>query len=78
MRSGGDLKDEALFKKLVRQSFGQRRKVMRNSLKELFEDLKISFDSVNFDFSRRPESVSIKEFVALTNELYDSKQWLLS
>ncbi len=73
MRSGGDLKDEALFKKLVRQSFGQRRKVMRNSLKELFEELKISFDSVNFDFSRRPESVSIKEFVALANELYDNK-----
>ncbi|MDQ3020361.1 MAG: 16S rRNA (adenine(1518)-N(6)/adenine(1519)-N(6))-dimethyltransferase RsmA [Bacteroidota bacterium] len=62
-----ELEDKALFKKLVRESFGQRRKTMRNSLKKFAEKNKISFDEINFDFSRRPENVSLKEFVILTN-----------
>jgi 16S rRNA (adenine1518-N6/adenine1519-N6)-dimethyltransferase len=54
-----------LFKSLVKASFGQRRKTMRNSLKKFFEDNKLSFDNFNFDFSRRAESVSIEEYIAL-------------
>ena len=65
------LKDRELFTKVVRESFGQRRKVMRNSLKNLFEKLRIPFGEIEFDFSRRPESVSAAEFVKLSNEILD-------
>lgn len=58
-----------LFKQIVKSSFNQRRKVMRNSLKKLFEEKNIDFDSVNFDFSKRPEQLSIEEFVELANEV---------
>lgn len=65
------LKSEELFKKIVRQSFGQRRKVMSNSLKTLFEENGITPGEVEFDFSRRPESLSLSEFIELSNRIYD-------
>jgi 16S rRNA (adenine1518-N6/adenine1519-N6)-dimethyltransferase len=58
-----------LFKRLVKESFGKRRKVMSNSLKDMFEELNISFKCVNFDFSRRPENVTILEFTELANNI---------
>ena len=69
--NNGLLKSEDLFKKVVRQSFGQRRKVMSNSLKTLFEESGIAFSDIGFDFSRRPESLSTGEFIELTNKIYD-------
>ena len=63
------LDDKTLFKKIVKESFGKRRKVMRNSLKNLFDDLSIVTNRIGFDFSRRPENVSIHEFVKLSNEI---------
>lgn len=50
------------YRLLVKTAFNQRRKTMRNSVKSLFapEDLK---DEI---FSRRPETLSIQEFAALT------------
>lgn len=61
--------DENLFKKIVRTSFGQRRKVMSNSLKSFFEEENINISSVKFDFTRRPESVTVSEFIELTKEI---------
>ncbi|MBN8569368.1 MAG: 16S rRNA (adenine(1518)-N(6)/adenine(1519)-N(6))-dimethyltransferase RsmA [Ignavibacteria bacterium] len=58
-----------LFKSLVKASFGQRRKTMRNSLKKFFEDNKLSFDNFDFDFSRRAESVSIDEYITLNETI---------
>lgn len=55
--------DEKLFKQLVKVSFNQRRKTMRNSLKQfLNDDLKVMEL-----FTRRPESLSVQEFIDLTN-----------
>lgn len=65
-----DLKDVKLFKTLVRESFGQRRKTMKNSLKKFFEEKNIFIDEIDFDFSRRPENVSVREFVNLSNKIY--------
>lgn len=61
------ISDVNLFKELVKNSFNQRRKVMRNSLKKLFEEKGIQFESLNFDFSKRPEQLSIQEFVEFSN-----------
>jgi len=65
-----DVMDEVLFRKIVRESFGKRRKVMRNSLKNLFAENNVSFADIDFDFSRRPESLSVAEFEQLSNNVY--------
>jgi len=63
------ISDKNIFKALVRESFGQRRKTMKNSLKKYFEKGDFLFEDFDFDFSRRAESVSIEEFVELANKL---------
>ena len=56
--------DEILFKKIVKQSFGQRRKTLRNSLKILnIPDIKKE-DTI---FAKRPEQLSVSDFIYLTN-----------
>ena len=64
-----NIADKELFKTIVKDSFGQRRKTMRNSLKRNFERNNVSFENIDFDFSRRPENVSIEEFANLANEV---------
>ena len=56
--------DEKLFFKIVKLSFQQRRKTLRNSLKQinLTENLR---EHIIFD--KRPEQLSIDQFVDLTN-----------
>ena len=57
--------DEVLFKTVVKTAFNQRRKTLRNSLKSLLgKDNNISSLPV---FDRRPEQLSVEEFVELTN-----------
>lgn len=55
--------DEALFIKVVKASFGQRRKMIRNSLKAVFGGF--GGEEHSF-FSRRAEQLSVAEFVELT------------
>lgn len=64
------IEDAAIFKRLVKESFGKRRKVMSNSLKDMFEELHLSFKCVNFDFTRRPENVPVLEFIELANNIH--------
>ena len=65
------VKDYGLLRNLVRSSFGKRRKIMKNSLKEFFEKINIPAEELNFDFSRRAENVSVEEFVTLANEIHE-------
>ena len=65
-----EIKDKRLFKELVRESFGQRRKTMRNSLKKFLERNMIEAAEVEFDLSRRPENVTIVEFEKLSNYFF--------
>ncbi|MBX7151546.1 16S rRNA (adenine(1518)-N(6)/adenine(1519)-N(6))-dimethyltransferase RsmA [bacterium] len=53
-----------IFRTVVRQSFNQRRKMMRNSLAELIQN-----KAIHFDFERRPETLSVREFVELSNTI---------
>jgi len=56
--------DETLFIRVVKASFGQRRKMLRNALKAAFGD----FGGAEHPcFSRRAEQLSVADFVALTN-----------
>jgi 16S rRNA (adenine1518-N6/adenine1519-N6)-dimethyltransferase len=54
--------DEKLFFKVVKQSFNQRRKTLRNSLKVLSTNLDTTLEILN----KRPEQLSVDEFVELT------------
>lgn len=55
--------DEKLFFKVVKAGFNQRRKTLTNSLKGLLGGEKIN-DEI---FRKRPEQLSVAEFVKLTN-----------
>ena len=54
--------DEKLFFTVVKQAFNQRRKTLRNSLRSLIPAEIID----NEIFNKRPEQLSVQEFVALT------------
>ena len=54
--------DYGMFKHVVKAAFGQRRKMLRNSLKSVFDADALAGEEI---FSRRPEQVSVEEFVAL-------------
>ena len=56
--------DEALFVKVVKASFGQRRKMIRNSLRAVFGD----FGGAEHPFfTQRAEQLSVADFVQLTD-----------
>ena len=56
--------DENLFKKIVKLSFGQRRKTLWNSLKTLNIPQIKKEDTI---FAKRPEQLSVADFIYLTN-----------
>lgn len=60
--------DEALFRRVVKATFNQRRKTIRNSLKASFGDL--GGQEHRF-FTLRPERLGVAEFVELTNWVAD-------
>ncbi|HEY5570037.1 MAG TPA: 16S rRNA (adenine(1518)-N(6)/adenine(1519)-N(6))-dimethyltransferase RsmA [Bacteroidales bacterium] len=57
--------NEVLFKRVVKTGFNQRRKTLRNSLKPLLGiGCEIYPDPI---FDKRPEQLSVEQFIALTN-----------
>lgn len=59
--------DEKLFKQVVKTSFNQRRKTLRNSLKPLLgKNNEVCNDPV---FDLRPERLSVDQFIDLTNRI---------
>ncbi|KAA6313428.1 Ribosomal RNA small subunit methyltransferase A, partial [termite gut metagenome] len=59
--------NEDLFKKIVKTTFNQRRKILRNSIKPILgEDCLFTREPL---FDRRPEQLSIQEFIELTNRV---------
>ena len=73
--------DERLFKQVVKTTFNQRRKVMRNSIRPVLSALDQSAeqkgnsvkDHASFlamdILSKRPEQLSVADFVTLTNDV---------
>lgn len=59
--------DPPLLFELVRQSFQQRRKTLRNNLK-IWSD-RYDLDDLPLDLGRRPETLAVDEFVTLSNQL---------
>lgn len=65
--------DEEQFFAIIRASFQQRRKTLRNNLKAYFNDdytneqLDLIFKKAQIDSSRRGESLTLEEFATLAN-----------
>lgn len=55
--------DEKLFFRVVKTTFNQRRKMIRNSIKSIL----LNLDSDHVLLSRRPEQLGVPEFIELTN-----------
>ncbi|MDD6553821.1 MAG: 16S rRNA (adenine(1518)-N(6)/adenine(1519)-N(6))-dimethyltransferase RsmA [Prevotellaceae bacterium] len=69
--------DERLFKRIVKTVFGQRRKMLRVSIKQLFGKAKPSAAFFEQDImTRRPEQLSVADFVSLTREVEKTLQTL--
>lgn len=69
--------DERLLRRVVKTAFNQRRKMMRGSLKPLFAQLDNERHCTRSHteflarplLTRRPEQLSVQEFISLTNEI---------
>jgi 16S rRNA (adenine1518-N6/adenine1519-N6)-dimethyltransferase len=57
--------NEKLFTQVVKSGFNQRRKMLRNSLKNLYVDTSFS----HFLLEKRPEQLSVADFVEITNAI---------
>ncbi len=60
------VQDEALFTRIVKTAFSQRRKTLSNSLKA-FNNAKDILIQAGIDPQRRPETLSIEEFAILSD-----------
>jgi len=59
--------DEKLFKQVVKTTFNQRRKTLRNSIKPILgKECPLCEDVL---FNKRPEQLSVAEFINLTNNV---------
>lgn len=62
--------DEELLAQVVRAAFSQRRKTLRNALKSVpGSDRLLASEVLPMDWSRRPETLSVADFVAVANAL---------
>lgn len=62
------ISDERLFRRVVRGTFNYRRKMLRTSLCRIFDKSTVySIDVI--DLNRRPEDLTVNEFVSLSNQL---------
>jgi 16S rRNA (adenine1518-N6/adenine1519-N6)-dimethyltransferase len=62
-----EVADPALLDRLVAQAFSQRRKTLRNSLKDMLDEARIA--AAGIDPGLRPEQLDLAGFAALTEEL---------
>lgn len=67
-------KDDAMMRRVVKAAFSQRRKTLRNSLASLGVDkasIATALEKAGIDEQRRAESLSVTEFVALSDAFTD-------
>ena len=62
--------NEKLFKQIVKTTFNQRRKTLRNSIKPILgKDSPLTQDTL---FDKRPEQLSVAQFITLTNQVEEA------
>lgn len=72
-----ELRDRDLFFKIVKASFGQRRKTIVNALNNAGylglnkEQIRTMLDKIGVEENRRGETLTIQQFAQLANMVYD-------
>ena len=66
--------DENLFRRLVKTTFNQRRKTLRNNIRPLLSELQLDENTIaqlltDPVFNLRPEQLSVSDFIALTQRI---------
>ena len=62
------VRDEVVFRRVVKAAFAQRRKTLRNALRATgYNDLDVIGARTGIDMQRRGETLTLGEFAALTN-----------
>lgn len=64
---------EKMLRAVVKTSFGQRRKMIRNTLKSIVSDKKLLESD---RFMKRPEQLSVQDFIILTRDIEERKKEL--
>lgn len=59
--------DEALFSRIVAAAFGQRRKTLRNTLREFLTDA--DFEALDLDPGLRGERLTVADYIAISNHV---------
>jgi 16S rRNA (adenine1518-N6/adenine1519-N6)-dimethyltransferase len=79
------VEDPVLLNRVVRTVFNQRRKQLANSLRALASNPVAALQAADIDPTRRPETLSLAEFAALSdvlsgtdNRLIDHRQQTLA
>lgn len=57
------VEDESFFVQMIKATFGQRRKIIKNSLKTIG----VNVATLDFQLTKRPEQLSVAELVQLSN-----------
>ena len=66
-----DVKNEQKFYKLIKDSFKQKRKNLRNNLKSYdFEKINSILKTFDKDLNKRAEQITVEEFVKISNEIF--------
>lgn len=60
-----------LFKQVVKQTFSQRRKMLRNTVKSFLPDVPLM---ENEFLKKRPEQLSLEDFITLTNFIEENRE----
>ncbi len=63
--------EDPLFRAVVKTAFGQRRKMMRNTLKGLVKDKSLLNDPI---FTKRPEQLSLEMFCSITKQIKEQNE----
>lgn len=64
-----------MFRRVVKQAFSQRRKMLRNTMKMFVKDTSLMKDAF---FQQRPERLEIEDFVWLTNWVEEQSKSIVS
>jgi 16S rRNA (adenine1518-N6/adenine1519-N6)-dimethyltransferase len=67
----GRAHDYRTLEQVVRQAFGQRRKTLRNAVAGLLDAA--ALQRLGIDPGRRPETLTVGEFVAMSNAVVDAQ-----
>lgn len=70
------INDTKLYSRVVKSSFSSRRKMINNSLRNEFdkEDIEICLSKAGINGKNRAETLSISEFIQLSNSFYELQQ----